>query len=105
VETGASCSVFHHHSLAALNGFEFSFLLAAVDRPLLRSDFLAEFELLVDSAKHQVLQCSSIEPLAPPVNLTTGTTVASVFKLAPVVSSLLDEFPAARKPRLPEMRF
>ena len=55
----------------------------------------------MDSAKRQVLQRSSMEPLAPPVSLTANTAVASVFKLAPDVSSLLDEFPAAWKPRLP----
>ena len=75
--------------------FEFPLLLAAVDRPILEADFLAEFDLLEDSAKCQVLQCSSMEPLMPPVMSTADTAVASVFKLAPDVSSLLDEFPAA----------
>ena len=73
--------------------FEFPFLLAAVDRPILGADFLAEFNLLVESAKCQVLQRSSIEPLAPLVISTTGTAIASVFKLASDVSSLLDKFP------------
>ena len=81
--------------------FEFPFLLAAVDRPILGADFLAEFNLLVESAKCQVLPRSSMEPLAPPVISTTGTAIASVFKLASDVSSLLDKFPAAWKPRLP----
>ena len=81
--------------------FQFSFLLAAVDRPILGADFLAEFDLLVDPAKRQVLQRSDFAPLAPPVISTADTAVASVFKLAPDVASLLDEFPAAWKPRLP----
>ena len=79
--------------------FQFSFLLAAVDRPILGAYFLAEFDLLVDPAKRQVLQRSDLTPLAPPVISAADTTVASVFKLAPDVASLLDEFPAAWKPR------
>ena len=75
---------------------EFLFLLAAVDRLILEAYFLAESDLLVDSAKRQVFQ-----PLAPPVSLTANTAIASIFILAPDVSSLLDEFPAAWKPRLP----
>jgi hypothetical protein len=75
---------------------EFPFLLAAVDRHILEAYFLAESDLLVDSAKRQVFQ-----PLAPPVSLTANTAIASIFILAPDVSSLLDEFPAAWKPRLP----
>lgn len=123
VNTGASCSVFPHHSSAPPSGprllmadgcptkswgsrmlplqfgnphLEFPFLLAAVDRHILEAYFLAESDLLVDSAKRQVFQ-----PLAPPVSLTVNTAIASVFILAPDVSSLLDEFPAAWKPCLP----
>ena len=128
VDTGASRSVFPHHSSAVPSGprllmadgrptkawgsrtlplqfgnrrFEFPFLLAAVDRPILGADFLAEFDLLVDSAKRQVLERCSMKPLTSPVISTADTAVASVFKLAPDVSSLLDEFPAAWKPRPP----
>ena len=74
---------------------EFPFLPTAVNRHILEAYFLAESDLLVDSAKRQVLQHSSMEPLAPPVSLTADTAVAFVFKLAPDVSSLLDEIPAA----------
>ena len=81
--------------------FQFSFLLAAVDRPILGADFLAEFDLLVDPAKRQVLQRSDLTPLAPPVISTADPAVSSVFKLAPDVSSLLNEFPDAWKPRQP----
>ena len=35
--------------------FQFPFLLAPVDRPILGSDFLAEYDLLVDPAERQVL--------------------------------------------------
>ena len=81
--------------------FQFQFLLAEVDQPILGADFLAEFNLLVDTANRQVLQSSSLEPLAPPRFSTADSSVASVCKLAPDVTSLLDEFPAAWKPRVP----
>ena len=81
--------------------FQFQFLLAEVDQPILGADFLAEFNLLVDTANRQVLQGSSLEPLAPPRFSTADSSVASVCKLAPDVTSLLDEFPAAWKPRIP----
>ena len=94
VDTGASRSVFPHHSSKASTGlrllmadgrptkswgcrtlplqfgdrrFQFPFLLAAVDNPILGADFLAEFDLLVDPAKRQVIERSSLMPLAPPV--------------------------------------
>ena len=93
VDTGASRSVFPHRSSAAPTGprllmadgrltkawgskliplqfgsrrFQFQFLLADVDQPILGADFLAEFDLLVDTKNHQVLQNRSFEPLAPP---------------------------------------
>ena len=52
-------------------------------------------------AKRQVLQRSDLTPLAPPVISTADPAVSSVFKLAPDVSSLLNEFPDAWKPRQP----
>ena len=48
-----------------------------------------------------MLQRSDLTPLAPPVISTANTAIASVFKLAPDIASLLVEFPAAWKPRLP----
>ena len=81
--------------------FQFQFLLADVDQPILGADFLAEFDLLVDTKNHQVLQNRSFEPLAPPRFSPSNSSVASVCKLAPDVASLLDEFPAAWNPRTP----
>ena len=128
VDTGASRSVFPHHSSAAPSGprllmadgrpakawgsrtlplqfgnrrFQFSFLLADVDRPILGADFLAEFDLLVDASKRRVLERATMQPLAAPVMSTAAPAVASVFKLAPDVASLLKEFPAAWEPRQP----
>ena len=72
-----------------------------VDQPILGADFLAEFDLLVDTKNRQVLQKCSFEPLAPPRFSPAYSSVASVFKLAPDVASLLDEFPAAWNPRTP----
>ena len=42
-----------------------------------------------------------MNPIAFPIETTADPAVASVFKLAPDVSSLLKEFPAAWKPRQP----
>jgi len=122
VDTGASISVFPHRSSAAPTGprllmadgrptkawgsrliplqfgscrFQFQFLLANVDQPILGADFLAEFDLLVDTKNCQVLQNLSFETLAPPRFSPADSSVASVCKLAPDVASLLDEFPAA----------
>ncbi len=108
VDTGASRSVFPHRSSAAPTGprllmadgrptkawgsrliplqfgsrrFQFQFLLADVDQPILGADFLAEFDLLVDTKNRQVLQNLSFEPLAPPRFSPADSSVASVCKL------------------------
>ena len=72
-----------------------------MDQPILGADFLAEFDLLVNTKNRQVLQNRSFEPLAPPRFSPADSSVASVCKLAPDVASLLDEFPAAWNPRTP----
>jgi len=75
-----------------------------VDRPILGADFLADFHLLVDPAMHKVLQLlqhPALKPLAPPVRSPADSSVGSVSKLTPDVTSQLDEYPAARKPCLP----
>ena len=103
VDTGASRSVCPHHSSAAPTGprllmadgrstkawgsrtiplqfgnrhFQFSFLLADVDRHILGADFLAEFDLLVDASKRQVLEHASMKPLSSPVMSTADPAVA-----------------------------
>ena len=55
----------------------------------------------MDVAKRQVLERSSMNPIASPIETTADPAVASVFKLASDVSSLLKEFPAAWEPRQP----
>ena len=49
--------------------FQFSFLLANVDRPILGADFLAEFDLLEDASKQQVLERSPcpLQSCQPPI--------------------------------------
>ena len=74
--------------------FQFPFLHASVDNPILG----AEFDLLVDPARRQVIERSSLKPLSSPVDSTAGPTVASISKLVPDVSSLLNEFPQAWNP-------
>ena len=69
-----------------------------MDNPILRADFLAEFDLLVDPAKRQVIQRSSLIPLAPPVFSPADSSIASISKFDPDVSSLLDEYPTAWNP-------
>ena len=63
--------------------FQFSLLLTDVDRPILGADFLAEFNLLVDASKRQVLERASMKPLSSHVMSIPDPAVASVFKLAP----------------------
>ena len=84
MDTEASRSVFPHPSSAKPNGphllivakawgsirviplhfgncrFQFLFLFATVDHSILEADFLAEFDLLVDPTKRQVLQPSDL---------------------------------------------
>ena len=118
VDTGASRSVFPHRSSAAPTGpcllmadgrptkawgsrlipLQFGFRLADVDQQILGADFLAEFDLLVDTKNRQVLQNLSFEPLAPPRFSPANSSIASVCKLAHDVASLLDEFPTAWNP-------
>ena len=81
--------------------FQLQFLLADMDQPILGADFLAEFDLLVDTKNCQVLQNLSFEPLASPRFSPADSSVDSVCKLAPDVASLLDEFPTAWDPQTP----
>ena len=120
VDTGASRSVFPHNSTAPSTGprllmadgspirswgdrnlplkfgnrrFNYQFLLADVDRPILGADFLGEYDLVVDPATRQVLQKPSYQPLARPIATTASPNLSSVYRLAPDISQLLDEFP------------
>jgi len=83
-------------------GFQFPFLLALMDNPILGADFLAEFDLLVDPARRQVLEGSTLKPPSSPVVSTADSSIAFMSKLAPDVSALLHEFLAAWNPRPPD---
>jgi hypothetical protein len=93
VDTGASCSMVPFHSSSLPSGprlysadgspvdtwgskelqlffsghqFRYSFLLAAVDKPILGADFLAQFRLLVDPYNKAVLFVSTLAPIVAP---------------------------------------
>jgi hypothetical protein len=123
VDTGAAVSVFPHRSAAAPSGppltgadgrsipswgsikktlnfglrtFICSFILAAVSKPILGVDFLAENRLLVDPFTQQVLDSETWRPLshsvsAPPLR---SRFAAALCHVAPAVRSLLSAFPA-----------
>ena len=79
--------------------FQIQFLLAGVDQPILGADFLAEFDLLVNTKNPKFFKISPSNllhrlgflPPIPPLPLCVKSDVAS----------LLDEFPAAWNPRTP----
>jgi cleavage and polyadenylation specificity factor subunit 1 len=73
-----------------------------MDNPILGADFLAEFDLLVDPARRQVLEGSTLKPPSSPVVSTADSSIAFMSKLAPDVSALLHEFLAAWNPRPPD---
>ena len=100
VDTRASRSVFSHRSSAAPTGprllmadgrptkawgsrliplqfgsrrFQFQFLLADVDQPILGADFLAEVDLLVDTKNRQVLHRLGFLPPIPPFPLCVNS--------------------------------
>jgi len=121
VDTGATCSVLPHKSQTAASGpqlsaadgrplkswgrkevelqfgdrrFKHRFILAEVAQPILGSDFLATFRLLVDPARGLVLDAASLKPLvrrhhARPV----PALVYALQETSRDVRELLAEFP------------
>ena len=121
VDTGAARSVFPHRSstpssgpvLSAADGnvirswgertlplqfsgrrFEWTFILADVDRPILGSDFLVCHKLLVDLAGRQLVDSAdmSILPLVSS-NSPTSSLFTALLDVPPAYRSLLAEFP------------
>jgi hypothetical protein len=121
VDTGAAVSVFPHRSAAAPSGppvtgadgrsipswgsvkktlnfglrtFICSFILAAVSKPILGVDFLAENRLLVDPFTRQVLDSETLRPLWHSVStpLPHSRFAPALCHVAPVVRSLLSAF-------------
>jgi hypothetical protein len=127
VDTGAAVSVLPHTEPAAPTGpplagadgktipswgsvtrtlsfglqtFLCTFILAAVSKPILGTDFLAKHRLLVDPAAGQVLDAETLSPLGSG-NLTAAAAktprsrlAASLCHIAPAVRNLIAQFPA-----------
>ena len=133
VDTGAAVSVFPHSSmepssglpLTAANGnkisswgtrtiplrfgkrsFEWTFLLAAVDRPILGADWLAHNSLLVDLSAGQVLSSDSLQPINDVIALCeTSEFFTALLSTPPDFRSLLSEFPELlSEDRVPDLR-
>ena len=122
VDTGASTSLFPHQSAAPTNRrtlrqadgsalpswgrrkfalrfggrqFSFSFLLAAVDRPILGVDFLSHNGWLVDIPGRQILDSSSFTPIftIPAFDDTGGDSSVALVDTPAAVQRLLADFP------------
>jgi hypothetical protein len=74
--------------------FSGDFVQAAVSKPILGVDFLARHKLLVDAARHRVLDARSLQPLAPPsIPCRHSPLAAAIGHIAPAVRELLTAFP------------
>ena len=125
VDTGASCSVLPFSSPATPSGppltgadgknipswgskqltvrfsgrpFSFTFILAAVSRPILGNDFLAAFNLMVDPAKRRVLDALSLLPLVGTPSSSPSSLVAALQPSSTEVRRLLAAFPTVCNP-------
>ena len=122
VDTGASRSVLPHSSSAPSSGprlvgadgghipswgrrtvalrfgdrrFDWPFLLAAVDQPILGLDFLSAHHLLVDAAAGLVMFADTLQPLAPATPGSRPSSLVSALSEVPVAyRTLLAEFPS-----------
>jgi hypothetical protein len=121
VDAGAAISVFPHRSSAATSGpllagadgkpisawgkvtkklnfglhtFIFSFILAAVSKPILGIDFLSAHRLLVDPFSQAMLFASSLEPVGRTVAAAPSRFAALISHIVPAVRSLLASFPS-----------
>jgi Reverse transcriptase (RNA-dependent DNA polymerase) len=124
VDTGATCSVMPYSSSSPPSGphltgadghviptwgvkklvlqfnqrrFEFSFILAAVNKYIIGVDFLAHFKLLVDPGRQLVLDAATLKPITTPSTVKkvkSPSIVAALQKVQPSVRQLLAEFPA-----------
>jgi cleavage and polyadenylation specificity factor subunit 1 len=124
VDTGAAVSVLPHSSKSPSSGqplsgadgrripswgtvskkltfgfktFLCSFILAAVAKPILGVDFLAQHHLLVDPFSQQVLDAATLKPICPSAaTAASGRSrfTASLCHVSPAVRSLLASFPA-----------
>jgi hypothetical protein len=71
------------------------FILAAVARPILGVDFLAQHRLLVEAAAQRVISAASLRPLAPPSQHGRRTPFSdAVSAFSATISTLLATFPS-----------
>jgi hypothetical protein len=73
--------------------FNFSFVLAAVDKPILGSDFLAHFKLLIDPFNKAVLFAASLRPIAASSELRQSPLISALSQVSRLTRELLAEFP------------
>jgi hypothetical protein len=90
VETWGSKEL--HQSFSG-HWFCYSYLLAAVDKPILGADFLAQFRLLVDPYNKAVLFASTLLPIAASGSLKVSPLLSALQQMSEVSRSLLAEFP------------
>jgi hypothetical protein len=120
VDTGASRSVLPFSSKAPVNGpvifaadggridtwgcqllnlsfsgheFKFSFVLAAVEKPILGADFLANLKLLIDPFNKAVLFAASLKPVAAAAELKHSPFISALSQVNELTRELLAEFP------------
>jgi hypothetical protein len=83
-----------------LRTFLCTFILAAVSKPILGTDFLAKHRLLVDPAAGQVLDAETLSPLgsgnptaaATAAVKTPRSCLAASLHIAPAVRNLIAQF-------------
>jgi len=129
VDTGASRSVLPHSSLSAPTGprlaaasgsaipcwgtrriplkfgpftFNWEFLLAGVDRPILGLDFLSAHSLVVDAARRCVSRAGSGELVCSLVSSASADALLpKLLHLPPAIRAALAEFPGVMSKDLP----
>ena len=120
VDTGATVSVFPHNSaetcsdlkLVTADGssirswgvrsiiltigvhrFVWPFRLASFNRPILGADFLAANNILVDVARHRLLDAATLQPLTNLPTTSDPNDCTATLTTRDTYSSLLNEFP------------
>ena len=78
-----------------LHHFAWPFCLANVDRPILGADFLAANNLLVDVARHRLLDAATLQPLAVPSvsSISDSAIYTAQLCVANEYRKVLEDFP------------
>jgi hypothetical protein len=125
VDTGAAYSVFPHKSPSTSSGpqltgaggqaiecwgerklrlcfhgrrFDWTFLLANVQLPILGTDFLRHFQLVVDLAAGQLLDSTTMERFGPATTVDGSSLMANVKATPPEFRDLFSEFQDVANP-------